>query len=267
MSTDSHPLQLETDEIPWSSSSSSSGGIPEFSTRALPFEPITDQQIVLDYLHQSIPTLRTDQPLQSPSDPASQGNLGVSRRGTADIIARYRLIMDANERLRNRRVAQSSHQWMYIWARMYGRPYAEAVDRRLRPFVNQIMHQVRVSFEHLDQLCEEVTAMVQAANSGEAIDAAFTRFFNEARQRRMSVILQRARARMARLVQTGLPEWPRFVDAFFALDLDGGYSVGRAPVDLAFLRHMNAWPGSRLAAWAGLAILQEILRGWYVSDW
>lgn len=142
MSTDSHPLQLETDEIPWSSSSSSSGGIPESSTRAWPFEPITDLQIALDHLHQSIPTLRPDQPLQSPSDPASQGHLEVSRRGTVDIIARYRLIMDANERLRNRRVAQSSHQWMYIWARMYGRPYAEAVDRRLRPFVNRIAHQI-----------------------------------------------------------------------------------------------------------------------------
>lgn len=84
--------------------------------------------------------------------------------------------------------------------------------------------------------------MVQAANSGRAIDAAFTRFFNEARdlddasQLGMCVVLQRARARMAHLVQTGLPEWPRFVDAFFALDLDGEYSVSRERVDLAYER-------------------------------
>ena len=88
--------------------------------------------------------------------------------------------------------------------------------------------------------------MVQAANYGEAINAAFIRFFNEARdlddsrQRGMSVILQRARAGMARLLQIGLPEWPRFVEAFFALDLDGEYSVSRERVDLAFMRHMNA---------------------------
>lgn len=140
-----------------------------------------------------------------------------------DIIARYRWIRDANERLRNRHVAQSSHQWMNVWARMNGRPYAEAVDRQLGPFANRITHQIRLYFEYLDRLCEGFTTMVQAANSGEAINAAFTRFFNEARdlddsrQRGTSVILRRAWAGMARLVQTGLLEWPRFVDAFFAL--------------------------------------------------
>lgn len=95
-STNSHPLQLVTDEIPWSSSSSSSGGISELSTRAWPFEPITDLQIALDHLHQSIPTMQPDQPAQSPSEPASQARLEASRRGTVDIIARSRWIMDAN---------------------------------------------------------------------------------------------------------------------------------------------------------------------------
>lgn len=110
--------------------------------------------------------------------------------------------------------------------------------------------------------------MVQAANSGQAIDAAFTRFFNkacdldDASQRGVSVILQRARARMTRLVQTGLLEWPRFVDASFALNLAGEYSVSKERVALAFLRHMSVWLGSRLAAWRRPAIPQEISRGW-----
>lgn len=273
VSTDSHPLQLVNDEIPWSSSSSSSGGIPEFSTRAWPFEPLaqlrplSQLRIALDHLHQTITAMRPDQPLQSPSDPATQGRLEASRHGTVDILARYRLIMELTERLRNRRVTQSSRRWRTIWTWMFGRTFVEAVNQRLRPFVNWVTHRIQSYFQRLDRLYDEVTTMVQVANSNQAIDAAFARFFNEARaldaarQRGMRVILRRLRARMAGLLETRARWWPRFVNAFFALSLDGAYSASSDRVGLTFLADMNVGPDRQLAERAEEEISSELLGG------
>ncbi|GLI76076.1 hypothetical protein PoHVEF18_004345 [Penicillium ochrochloron] len=155
------------DDIPWSSSSSSSGGIPEFSTRAWPIEqPLrSEMQMVLDHLHQSIPTMQLDPQSQSTPDSTTQVRLEASRRGAVAIPTRYRLIMERAEFLRITRVSRNSRRWMARHTVMFGLTFARNVQQRLVPFIRRVTDVTRLYFWRLDRLCEGVAGQVQAAES------------------------------------------------------------------------------------------------------
>lgn len=226
-------------DIPWSSSSSSSGGIPEFSTRAWPVEHLlrSEMQMVLDHLHQSIPTMQPNpnpnsQPQSTPNS-TIQARLEASRRGTVAIITRYRLIMERAEFLRITRVYRNSRRWMARHTGMFGLTFARNVQQRLAPFIRRVTLVTRLYSWRLDRLCVEVAGQVQAAETNQAIDVAFTRFFNEAReldaerQGEVGSIFRRVQVRLAGTLTNLLPWWPDVADAFFALARDGAYLVSR----------------------------------------
>lgn len=171
MSSTADALPPVDDDIPWSSSSSSSGGIPEFSTRAWPIEqPLRSEiQMVLDHLHQSIPTMHPDPQPQSTPDSTTQARLEASRRGTVVIITRYRLIMERAEFLRITRVSRNSRRWMARHTLMFGLTFARNVQQRLVPFIRRVTDVTRLYFWRLDQLCEGVAGQVQAAESNQAL--------------------------------------------------------------------------------------------------
>lgn len=72
-----------------------------------------------------------------------------------------------------------------------------------------------------------------AAESYQAIDPAFTRFFNKARelvadrQGKIRGIFARVQMRLAGTLTNMLPWWPDLADAFFAIARDGAYLVSR----------------------------------------
>jgi hypothetical protein len=116
---------------------------------------------------------------------------------------------------------------------MFGLTFARNVQQRLAPFIHRVSALTRLYFWRLDRLCVNVAGRVQAAESNHAIDLAFTRFFNEARdldadrQGEVCGVFWRVRVRLAGMLTNLLPWWPDVTDAFFALARDGAYLVSR----------------------------------------
>jgi hypothetical protein len=271
-STTADAPQLVTDEIPWSSSSSSSGGIPEFSTRAWPIiEEPTDRrppvQIALDYLHQSIPAMQRSQQPTSTSAPATQARLETARRETVAVIARYFMIMQFAENRRSRRVSQSSRWWRSLWTWIFGRSFWEEVNQELAPLVSRVTQLMWLYFRCLDWVCDFYVEAVREAESIEGIDRAFRCFFHGTRELdawRLAVLrleFEQLRRNMDGLLATDGRRWMCFVDAFFALALDGSYPARNYQVGVFFLAAMNASQEHEITERAWLAVEEDLGRG------